>query len=233
MPKTTNPLVLIIEDELAQMELAGYNLKQEGFRIARADDGEEGLLQAEELQPDLIVLDWMLPNVSGIEVCRRLKNQRHTRRIPIMMLTARGEEDDKVRGLETGADDFLVKPYSVRELVARSRALLRRTRPAGIGETISFSDLCLDAEQHKVTRGGQMLKLGPTEFRLLSTFMEKPGRVWTRDQLLDRVWGRDTDVDYRTVDVHIGRLRKVLSQAGQPSLIRTVRGVGYSLDLDS
>jgi len=233
MAESFEPLVLIVEDEPAQMELASYNLKKDGFRVARAENGEEGLLQADELLPDLIVLDWMLPNVSGIEVCRRLKSQRKTKRIPIIMLTARGEEADKVRGLEIGADDFLVKPYSVKELVARSRALLRRTRPVSIGETLSFGDLCLDGEQHKVTRNGKMLKLGPIEFRLLATFMERPKRVWSRDQLLDRVWGRDIDVDYRTVDVHIGRLRKTLSQPGKPSPIRTVRGVGYSLDMDN
>jgi len=233
MAESFEPLALIVEDEPAQMELVSYNLKKDGFRIARAENGEEGLLQAEELLPDLIVLDWMLPNVSGIEVCRRLKSQKSTRQIPIIMLTARGEEDDKVRGLEIGADDYLVKPYSVKELIARSHALLRRTRPVSIGETLTFADLTLDGEQYKVTRDGKTVKLGPIEFRLLATFMERPKRVWSRDQLLDRVWGRDVDVDYRTVDVHIGRLRKTLKQSGKPSPIRTVRGVGYSLDTDS
>lgn len=232
MTKDTAPLILIIEDEPAQMELVSYNLRKEGFQIAGAGNGEEGLLLAEEMMPDLIVLDWMLPLVSGIEVCRRLKKQKTTRKIPIIMLTARGEEEDRIRGLNTGADDYVTKPYSVNELVARTRAMLRRTRPASIGEILSYGDLSLDAEQHKVTRDGNPVKLGPTEFRLLSTFMEKPRRVWSRELLLDRVWGRDSDVDIRTVDVHIGRLRKALGIPGKADPIRTVRGTGYSLDID-
>ena len=233
MTKQTAPLVLIIEDEPAQMELVSYNMKNEGFQIAQAPDGEEGLLLADELMPDLIILDWMLPKVSGIEVCRRLKKQTITKKIPIIMLTARGEETDRVRGLDTGADDYVTKPYSVNELVARARAMLRRTRASSVGEVLSFGDLTLDSEQHKVTRDGKSVKLGPTEFRLLSTFIEKPRRVWSRDMLLDRVWGRDNDVDIRTVDVHIGRLRKALSLPNKPDPIRTVRGTGYSLDNDS
>jgi len=230
MPKKNDPLVLVVEDEPAQMELVSYNLQKEGFRLAQAENGEEALLLVEELQPDLIILDWMLPIVSGIEVCRRLKRQSHTRQTPIIMLTARGEESDRIRGLDTGADDYVVKPYSINELVARARAVLRRTRPAGVGETLIFGDISLDGEQHKVMRDDKPLKLGPTEFRLLSVFMEKPGRVFTREQLLDRVWGIDADVDFRTVDVHVGRLRKNLNQPGKPDLIRTVRGTGYSLD---
>ncbi len=233
MPEETDPLVLVVEDEPAQMELVSYNLQKEGFRLAHAANGEEALLQVEELQPDLIILDWMLPVISGIEVCRRLKKQKQTRAIPIIMLTARGEESDRIRGLETGADDYVVKPYSVNELVARTRAVLRRSRPAGVGEVLEFAGITLDGDQHKVMREGRAVKIGPTEFRLLAAFMERPGRVWTRDQLLDRVWGRDADVDFRTVDVHIGRLRKSLSQPGRPDLIRTIRGTGYSLDNES
>lgn len=232
MANSTDPLVLIVEDEPAQLEVLTYNLGSEGFRLAHAGDGEEALVLVDEERPDLIILDWMLPNVSGIEVCRRLKMRQETRQIPIIMLTARGEETDRVRGLETGADDYVVKPYSVNELIARVRAMLRRTRPGGVGETLEFGDIRLDPEQYKVTRSGKAVKLGPTEYRLLSTFMEKPGRVWSREQLLDRVWGHDTYVDLRTVDVHVGRLRKALNRDGAPDLVRTVRGAGYSLDME-
>jgi len=224
------PLVLIVEDEPAQREILAYNISAEGLRLAIAEDGEEALLLVDEEEPDLIVLDWMLPNVSGIEVCRRLKARKETKNIPIIMLTARSEEDDRVRGIETGADDYVVKPYSVNELMARIRGILRRVRPASSDEIIQFGDIVLDSEKYKVTRNGKKLKLGPIEFRLLSTFMEKPGRVWSRDQLLTRVWGRDSDVDTRTVDVHIGRLRKAMSKHGGINPIRTVRGAGYSLD---
>ncbi|MGI9465360.1 MAG: phosphate regulon transcriptional regulator PhoB [Aestuariivirgaceae bacterium] len=227
-----DPCVLVVEDEAAQLELVSYNLEKEGFRVLKAADGEEGLLSADEGQPDLIILDWMLPKVSGIEVCRQLKRQSQTKHIPVLMLTARGEESDRVRGLNTGADDYVVKPYSVNELLARARAMLRRTRPGSIGETLSYGDIILDAEQHKVRRGDTALKLGPTEYRLLSVLIERPGRVWTREQLLDRVWGHDSDVDFRTVDVHVGRLRKALHQDHEPDPIRTVRGTGYSLDYE-
>ncbi|MEM7318764.1 MAG: phosphate regulon transcriptional regulator PhoB, partial [Pseudomonadota bacterium] len=179
--------------------------------------------------PDIIVLDWMMPNLSGIEVCRQLKIRPETRGVPVIMLSARSEEIDKVRGLETGADDYVVKPYSVIELMARVKAQLRRVRPSTVGQRLDFGDIILDTETHKVSRSGHSLKLGPTEFRLLSTFMEKPGRVWSRDQLLDRVWGRDIYVDTRTVDVHIGRLRKALTHHGGDDPIRTVRGAGYAL----
>lgn len=232
MSKDAAPLALIIEDEPAQMALMSYNLKQGGFQLAEAVNGEEGLLLAEELLPDIIVLDWMLPEVSGIEICRQLKKHSHTKEIPIIMLTARGEEADRIRGLETGADDYMTKPYSINELIARTRSILRRTRPSSVGETMSYAGLILDSEHHRVTRNGEPLKLGPTEFRLLSALIEKPTRVWSRDLLLDRVWGREFDVDTRTVDVHIGRLRKVLHQKGQPDPIRTVRGFGYSLDIE-
>jgi two-component system phosphate regulon response regulator PhoB len=223
------PTVLVVEDEAAQQEVLVYNLEAEGFRVIRAADGEEALMLVEEEQPDLLVLDWMLPKLSGIEVCRRLKNRPETHDIPIIMLSARSEELDRVRGLETGADDYVIKPYSVVELMARVRAQLRRVRPAAVGQKIAFGDIVLDAESHKVLRGEDNLKLGPTEFRLLATFMEKPGRVWTREQLLDRVWGRDIYVDTRTVDVHIGRLRKALCQHGGDDPLRTVRGAGYAL----
>lgn len=223
------PSVLVVEDEPAQREVLAYNLEAEGFRVAMAANGEEALLLVAEDKPDIIVLDWMLPNVSGIEVCRQLKTRSETRSVPIIMLSARSEEVDRVRGLETGADDYVVKPYSVVELMARVRTQLRRTRPASVGERLEFEDILLDAESHKVFRSGKSLKLGPTEFRLLSTFMEKPGRVWSREQLLDRVWGRDIYVDTRTVDVHIGRLRKALRQHGGSDPVRTVRGAGYAL----
>ncbi len=220
------PTVLIVEDEAAQREVLGYNLEAEGFRVAKAVDGEEALLLVEEENPDIIVLDWMLPSVSGIEVCRQLKTRADTRSVPVIMLSARSEEVDRVRGLETGADDYVVKPYSVVELMARVKAQLRRSRPSSAGVRLEFDDIVLDSETHRVTRGDRSLKLGPTEFRLLTTFMEKPGRVWSREQLLDRVWGRDIYVDTRTVDVHIGRLRKAL---GSPDVLRTVRGAGYAL----
>jgi two-component system phosphate regulon response regulator PhoB len=223
------PTVLVVEDELAQREVLTYNLEAEGFRVAKAENGEEALLLVDEELPDIIVLDWMMPNLSGIEVCRRLKTRPETRAIPIIMLSARSEEVDKVRGLETGADDYVVKPYSIIELMARVRSQLRRVRPSTVGLRLEFDDIVLDAETHKVSRSEHPLKLGPTEFRLLSTFMEKPGRVWSREQLLDRVWGRDIYVDTRTVDVHIGRLRKALTQYGGSDPVRTVRGAGYAL----
>ncbi len=223
------PTVLVVEDELAQREVLAYNLDAEGFRVIRAANGDEALLLVEEDRPDIIVLDWMMPNLSGIEVCRRLKTRPDTRSIPIIMLSARSEEVDKVRGLETGADDYVVKPYSIVELMARVRTQLRRVRPATVGIRLEFDDIILDSETHKVSRDNKLLKLGPTEFRLLSTFMEKPGRVWSREQLLDRVWGRDIYVDTRTVDVHIGRLRKALTQHGGDDPVRTVRGAGYAL----
>ncbi len=223
------PHVLLVEDEPAQREVLAYNLEAEGFGVAKAETGDDALMMVDETQPDVIILDWMLPGVSGIEICRRLKSNTDTRKIPVIMLTARSEEADRVRGLETGADDYVIKPYSVIELMARVRTQLRRVRPASIGERLEFGDILLDAETHRVTRSGQAIKLGPTEFRLLSTFMEKPGRVWSREQLLDRVWGRDIYVDTRTVDVHIGRLRKALCQHGGEDPVRTVRGAGYAL----
>ncbi|SFR39738.1 two component transcriptional regulator, winged helix family [Yoonia tamlensis] len=223
------PHVLVVEDEAAQREVLAYNLEAEGIRVTRAENGEEGLICVDEDTPDVIILDWMMPHLSGIEVCRRLKVRPDTSGIPVIMLSARSEEVDKVRGLETGADDYVVKPYSVSELMARVRSQLRRVRPGTVGQTLTYDDIVLDAETHRVTRNDAPLKLGPTEFRLLTTFMEKPGRVWSRDMLLDRVWGRDIYVDTRTVDVHVGRLRKVLTQHGGADPVRTVRGAGYAL----
>lgn len=224
-----NPTVLIVEDEAAQREILSYNLEAEGFSVIQASSGDEALLLAEEESPDIVILDWMLPNVSGIEVCRRLKSQAATRPIPVIMLSARSEEPDRVRGLETGADDYVVKPYSVVELIARLRTQLRRTRPTAVGTRLTYHDIVLDAETHRVYRGERQINLGPTEFRLLSALMDKPGRVWSREQLLDRVWGRDIYVDTRTIDVHIGRLRKALMRDGGDDPVRTVRGTGYAL----
>jgi two-component system phosphate regulon response regulator PhoB len=229
MTRISQPHVLIVEDEPAQREVLFYNLEAEGFRVTTAGNGEDGLMMVQEDPPDVMVLDWMLPSVSGIEVCRQLKARPETRDMPIIMLSARSEEVDKVRGLETGADDYVVKPYAVSELLARVRTQLRRVRPSTVGQVLVFEDIQLDAETHRVTRLGQQIKLGPTEFRLLATLMEKPGRVWSREQLLDRVWGRDIYVDTRTVDVHVGRLRKVLMQNGGNDPLRTVRGAGYAL----
>ena len=222
------PTVLLVEDEPAQREMLAYNLEAEGFDVITADNGEDGLILVDENDPDLIVLDWMMPQLSGIEVCRRLKSNSKTRQIPVIMLSARAEEVDRVRGLETGADDYVVEPYSVIELMARIKAHLRRIRAAAVGDRLEYGDIMLNPETHKVFRSQSELKLGPTEFRLLSTFMEKPGRVWSRDQLLDRVWGRDIYVDTRTVDVHVGRLRKALCQNGGDDPLRTVRGAGYA-----
>ena len=223
------PCVLLVEDEPAQREILRYNLASEGYEVTMAENGDDALLLADEVKPDLVLLDWMLPGVSGIEILRRMKASRQTSEIPVIMLSARSEEMDRVRGLETGADDYMVKPYSVSELMARIRTQLRRTRPVSVGERLEFEDIVLDGETHRVTRSGMEIRLGPTEFRLLATFMEKPGRVWSREQLLDRVWGRDVYVDTRTVDVHVGRLRKSLSKSGGPDPLRTVRGTGYAL----
>lgn len=223
------PHVLVVDDEAAQREMLIYNIEAEGYRTSKAVDGEDALLVVAEDPPDVIILDWMMPRVSGIEVCRQLKLKPETQGIPVIMLSARSEDVDKVRGLETGADDYVVKPYSVTELMARVRAQLRRVRPSTVGQVLRFEDIRLDAETHRVTRADVELKLGPTEFRLLRTFMERPGRVWSRDHLLDRVWGRDVYVDTRTVDVHVGRLRKALMAGGGTDPLRTIRGAGYAL----
>ena len=221
--------ILIVEDEKKIARFLELELTHEGYEVQTAGDGRSGLEQAQSWQPDLLILDLMLPELSGIEVCRRLKSRPETRAVPIIMLSARSEEVDLVRGLETGADDYMVKPYSVVELMARVRTQLRRSRPSAVGEALEYEDITLDPETHRVHRSGMLLKLGPTEFRLLTTLMEKPGRVWSREQLLDRVWGRDIYVDTRTVDVHVGRLRKALCAYGGDDPVRTVRGAGYAL----
>lgn len=229
MARTGQPRVLLVEDEPAQRTVLAYNLEAEGFAVTQADNGEDAMVLVDEEDPDIIILDWMMPKVSGIEVCRRLKMRPETRGIPIIMLSARAEEVDRIRGLETGADDYVVKPYSVLELMARARAQLRRVRPSTAGVVLEHEDIRLDPESHRVYRGDKVLKLGPTEFKLLVTLMERPGRVFSREQLLDLVWGRDIYVDTRTVDVHVGRLRKSLMLHGGADPVRTVRGAGYSL----
>ena len=219
--------VLIVEDEAPLAEMLRYNFEAEGFRVAHADDGEEAEILVAEERPDLIVLDWMLPGVSGIEICRRLRARMDTKAVPILMLTARGEEGDRIRGLATGADDYVVKPFSLPELMARVKAILRRAAPDRLADVLRVSDIERDRAAHKVVRGLREVRLGPTEFRLLEFLMESPGRVLSRSQLLDGVWGRDAYVDERTVDVHVGRLRKALIRGKERDPIRTVRGSGY------
>ncbi|MEY4255106.1 MAG: phosphate regulon transcriptional regulatory protein PhoB [Pseudomonadota bacterium] len=227
------PYVLVVEDEDALATLLHYNLEKEGYRVSLAADGEEALTQVNEQLPDLIVLDWMLPKVSGIEVCRRLRGRAETRNVPIIMLTARGEETDRIRGLDTGADDYIVKPFSMVELTARIRAVLRRIRPGLAEDRTRQGDLTIDRVSHRVKRDGREIHLGPTEFRLLDYFMQHPGRVFSREQLLDAVWGSDVYVEARTVDVHVGRLRKALNLDTQIDPIRTVRSAGYALDIET
>jgi two-component system phosphate regulon response regulator PhoB len=228
----STPRILVIEDDDAIATLIQYNLEKEGYDVAIAGDGEEGLVQTDERLPDLIVLDWMLPKVSGIEVCRRLRGRPETRNVPIIMLTARGEETDRVRGLDVGADDYLTKPFSVPELNARIRAVLRRIRPGLADDRLTHGDIVVDRVAHRVKRAGKEVHLGPTEYRLLDHLIQHPGRVFSREQLLDAVWGSDVYVEARTVDVHVGRLRKALMQDVDIDPIRTVRSAGYSLDLD-
>jgi two-component system, OmpR family, phosphate regulon response regulator PhoB len=223
--------ILVVEDEAALAEMLRYNLAAAGFEVAHAETGEEAELMLAEERPDLVVLDWMLPAVSGIELCRRLRARSQTSTLPILMLTARGEETDRIRGLATGADDYVVKPFSLAELVARVKAMLRRAAPGRVAEVLTADDIALDRAAHRVTRGPRHVHLGPTEFRLLECLMESRGRVLSRAQLLDAVWGRDAEVDERTVDVHIGRLRKALIRGKERDPIRTVRGSGYALDL--
>lgn len=224
------PLILVVEDETAIVTLLRYNLEREGFRVHSAHDGDEALTMVSEEKPDLVLLDWMLPLTSGLEVCRRLRRQPETRDIPILMLTARGEEADKVRGLDSGADDYITKPFSPVELIARIRAVLRRTQPQLTSEILAFEDLTMDLSAHRVHRHDREVYLGPTEFRLLRYLLQHPGRVFAREQLLDAVWGHDVYVEPRTVDVHIRRLRKTLNSGGEPDLIRTVRAAGYAID---
>ena len=228
----TKPALLLVEDDRALADLLIWHFDREGYDIVRTADGDEALLLAEERVPDLVILDWMIEGVSGIEVCRRLRRRPATAHVPIIMLTARGEETDRIRGLETGADDYVTKPFSPRELLARVGAVLRRVRPALAGELLTYGDIELDAEAHRVRRAGRPVQLGPTEFRLLRHLMENPGRVFSRERLLDAIWPRDRDIDVRTVDVHVRRLRKALNEGGQKDLVRTVRSAGYSLDAE-
>ncbi len=229
---TLQPNILIVEDEAALVELLTYNLEKAGFRTAVARDGEEAMLAVIEAKPDLVLLDWMLPYVSGIEICRQLRRNPDTSDLPVILLTARGEEDDRIRGLESGADDYVVKPFSPNELIARVRAVMRRTRPAFGKDTLAYADIVMNLGSHRVSRGDQTIELGPTEFRLLRFLLEHPGRVFSREQLLDSVWGQEAYIEPRTVDVHIRRLRKAMNLPDTPDLIRTVRSAGYALELD-
>jgi len=229
---TLQPNILIVEDEAALVELLTYNLEKAGFQTTVARDGEEAMLAVAEEKPDLVLLDWMLPYVSGIEICRRLRRNPDTSDLPIILLTARGEEGDRIRGLESGADDYVVKPFSPSELIARVRAVMRRTRPAFDKDTLTYADIVMDLGSHRVSRGDHAIDLGPTEFRLLRFLLEHPGRVFDREQLLDGVWGQEAYIEPRTVDVHIRRLRKAMHLPGSPDLIRPVRSAGYALELD-
>ena len=225
------PHVLIIEDEAPLVAMLRYNLEKEGFEVSEAGDGEEALLRIAEEKPDVVLLDWMLPLVSGLEVCRQIRRAPSSRSLPIILLTARGEEADRVRGLDSGADDYVVKPFSPSELIARLRAVMRRARPAATEEVLRFADVAMDLAAYRVSRSGRPIHLGPTEFRLLRHLLQNPGRVFTREQLLDAVWGHDVYVEARTVDVHIRRLRKALNGDGDADIVRTVRAAGYALDL--
>ncbi|MEO9463146.1 MAG: phosphate regulon transcriptional regulator PhoB [Marinomonas sp.] len=222
--------LLLVEDDPALSELLEFRFQNEGYDVRATPDGDDALILASEDTPDLVILDWMIEGTSGIEVCRRLRRDKATAHVPIIMLTAREAEDDRIRGLETGADDYLAKPFSPRELLARVAAVMRRVRPALAGEVIAVGDITLDPVAHKVTRGGQELQIGPTEYRLLQYLMESPGRVFNRGQLLDNVWGTGSDIELRTVDVHIRRLRKAIAVDGAEDPVRTVRSAGYSLE---
>ena len=228
-----NPAILVVEDDAALCDLLSWNLSAEGYDVRSTGDGEEALVMVREQAPDAIILDWMIEQVPGIEVCRRLRKDKETAKIPILMLTARGEEEDRIRGLKTGADDYVTKPFSPRELLARAEALLRRSRPALDDGVLKVADLELDPVAHRVRRAGEAIKLGPTEFRLLRHFMERPGRVHSRAQLIDAVWGMDRDIDERTVDVHVRRLRQAIDRPGEESLVRTVRAAGYAIEFSS
>ena len=227
---TSAPRVLVVEDEAALSLLLAYNLEAEGYVVDRVESGDAVELQLAEVPPDLVILDWMLPGVSGLEICRRMRAREATRQLPVIMLTARGEESEKVRGLAVGADDYVVKPFSVPELMARVKALLRRALPERIAGQLIAGDVELDRERHRVRRAGRDIHLGPTEYRLLEFLLERKGRVFSRGQLLDHVWGQSTEIDERTVDVHVGRLRKALSRGREPDPLRTVRGAGYAFD---
>jgi two-component system phosphate regulon response regulator PhoB len=224
------PTVMIVEDEEALSTLLQYNLDKEGYKIVAVSDGEEAAMMIREVTPDLVLLDWMLPGLSGIELCRRLRGRPETRNLPIIMITARGEEADRIRGLDMGADDYITKPFSMTELLARIRAVMRRIRPALTDDLVTFGDIVIDRAAHRVRRGDREVHLGPTEYRLLDHLIQHPGRVFSREQLLDAVWGSDVYVEARTVDVHVGRLRKALNVEGATDPIRTVRSAGYALD---
>jgi two-component system phosphate regulon response regulator PhoB len=224
------PYVLIVEDEDALATLLDYNFGKEGYETSVATDGEDALLLATERTPDLIILDWMLPKLSGVEVCRRLRRRKETSKTPVIMLTARGDETDRITGLDFGADDYMIKPFSMPELFARTRALMRRAKPSLLEDVIRVGDIEVDSQAFRVKRDGEAIHLGPTEFRLLDHFIRHPGRVFSREQLLDAVWGRDVYVEARTVDVHIGRLRKALKKSGKADPIRTVRSAGYAFE---
>lgn len=226
------PTILVVEDEAPLLTLLRYNLEKQGFRVEEATDGQEALLRVSEAAPDLILLDWMLPQLSGLEVCRQLRRRAPTRDLPIIMVTARTEDQDAVRALDTGADDYIAKPFVMEALMARIRALLRRSAGVGAKGVLSWRDISMDQDAHRVTRAGRALQLGPTEYRLLEFFLQHPGRVFSREQLLDSVWGRDIHVEPRTVDVHIRRLRKVVNGEGELDVIRTVRSAGYALDVE-
>lgn len=226
------PTILIVEDEAPLLTLMRYNLEKQGFAVEEATDGQEALLRVAEARPDLILLDWMLPAMSGLEVCRQLRRRPNTRDLPIIMVTARTEDQDAVRALDTGADDYIAKPFAMESLLARIRALLRRSGGVPEKGTLRYNDLAMDQDAHRVTRNGRALHLGPTEYRLLEFFLQHPGRVFTREQVLDAVWGRDIHVEPRTVDVHIRRLRKAINGPGEADLIRTVRAAGYALDAE-
>ena len=224
--------LLLVEDDRALAELVTFHFERAGYAVSRTGDGEDALILAEEIKPDLVLLDWMIEGISGIEVCRRLRRRPLTANVPIIMLTARGEEDDRIRGLDTGADDYLTKPFSPKELVARAGAVLRRVRPALAAETLGYAGLEMDLGAHRVKREGTPVQLGPTEYRLLRHFLENPGRVFSRQQLLETVWPHSEDIELRTVDVHVRRLRIALAKGEEFDLIRTVRSEGYSLDAD-
>ena len=226
------PTVLIVEDEAPLLTLLRYNLEKQGFRVDEAADGQEALLRVAEARPDIMLLDWMLPSLSGIEVCRQLRRRTETRDLPIIMVTARTEDQDAVRALDIGADDYIAKPFAIEHVIARIRALLRRSGRVASKGMLNYADLAMDQDAHRVTRAGRPLHLGPTEYRLLEFFLQHPGRVFAREQLLDAVWGRDIHVEPRTVDVHIRRLRKAINQDQEVDLIRTVRSAGYALDSD-
>ena len=226
------PTVLVVEDEAPLLTLLRYNLEKQGFRVDEAADGQEALLRVAEARPDIMLLDWMLPSLSGIEVCRQLRRRTETRDLPIIMVTARTEDQDAVRALDIGADDYIAKPFAIEHVIARIRALLRRSGRVASKGMLNYADLAMDQDAHRVTRAGRALHLGPTEYRLLEFFLQHPGRVFAREQLLDAVWGRDIHVEPRTVDVHIRRLRKAINQDQEVDLIRTVRSAGYALDSD-